>query len=162
LQSAVVENMTISDGSIDSLKLTDQPIKISYNFKIRFDTTDENIVYLNPLVAADVYKENPFKAAERKYPVEMPSTIDKTYVLNMEIPAGYAVEEMPKSARVIFNSDEGFFEYMIQKDSSSIQLRTRIKMLQADYKPVDYSVLRDFYGFIVKKENEQIVLKRKK
>jgi hypothetical protein len=161
LQSASSENLAISNGIIDSLKLPDDPVKISYDFKVRFDTTDENILYLNPLVAADVYKDNPFKAAERKYPVEMPYVVDRTYVLNMDIPAGYTVDEMPKSARVLFNSNEGFFEYLIQKDSSSIQLRTRIKLLRADYKAEDYSVLRDFYAFIVKKENEQIVLKKK-
>lgn len=162
LQSAAVENMAISDGAIDSLKSPDDPVKISYNFKVRFDTTDENILYLNPLMAADVYKENPFKSAARKYPVEMPYVTDRTYVLNMEIPAGYTVEEVPKSARVLFNSDEGFFEYLIQKDSSTVQLRTRLKLSRADYKPEDYAVLRDFYAFIVKKENEQIVLKKKK
>jgi hypothetical protein len=48
-------------------------------------------------------RENPFKAAERKYPVEMPYVRDDMYILNMQIPDGYEVDELPKSARVALN-----------------------------------------------------------
>jgi Domain of Unknown Function with PDB structure (DUF3857)/Transglutaminase-like superfamily/Domain of Unknown Function with PDB structure (DUF3858) len=161
IQSAYMGGMAISDGAIDSLKLPEEPVKISYTIKFRPDST-EDILYFTPLVPTETYKANPFKAADRKYPVEMPYAIDETYVLNMDIPAGYTIEEIPKSAKVLFNTDQGFFEYLIQKDSTSIQFRSRLKLLQADYKPEDYAVLRDFFGFIVKKEGEQIVFKKKK
>jgi hypothetical protein len=34
-------------------------------------------------------------------------------------------------------------------------------MNKAWFAPEEYSSLRDFFGFVVKKENEQIVLKKK-
>lgn len=160
IQSAYPGGMTVSDGAIDSLKLPDEPIKISYTIKFKPDST-EDILYFTPLAPTEVYKANPFKAAERKYPVEMPYALDETYIFNMDIPAGYTVEEMPKSVKVLFNANEGFFEYLIQKDENSIQLRSRIKLAEADFKPEDYAVLRDFFGFIVKKQSEQIVFKKK-
>jgi len=79
-------------------------------------------VECNPMLD-EGYKENPFKAAERRYPVEMPYGFDETYILNMEIPEGYAVDELPKSTKVTFNEDEGFFEYLIAKDDNGIQFR---------------------------------------
>jgi hypothetical protein len=108
------------------------------------------------------FKENPFKATERKYPVEMPYPLDKTYILNMEIPNGYIAEETPKSAKVAFNEGEGFFEYLVQKDESRIQLRSHIKMKHAIFSNEDYNVLRDFFAYIVKKQSEQIVFRKKK
>jgi Domain of Unknown Function with PDB structure (DUF3858) len=93
--------------------------------------------------------------------VEMPYTMDESYMLNMEIPKGYTVEEVPKSARVLFNEDEGFFEYLVQKSEDAIMLRTRIKLNKATFTPEDYEGLREFFAFVVKKENEQIVLKKK-
>ena len=107
------------------------------------------------------YKENPFTAAERQYPVEMPYAMDETYLLNMEIPKGYTVEEVPKSAKVAFNEDEGFFEYIVQKSDDVVMLRSRIKLNKATFAPEDYEGLRAFFGFVVKKQNEQIVLKKK-
>ena len=65
-------------------------------------------------------------------------------------------------AKVLFNDDEGFFEYLIAKDDEHIQFRSRVKLAKANYKPEDYSVLRDFFAFIVKKQSEQIVFKKKK
>jgi hypothetical protein len=88
--------------------------------------------------------------------------MDETYVLNMEIPNGYVVDEMPKSARVSLNGTEGSFEYIIAKDDASIQMRSRIRLNKATFEPDDYSTLRDFFAFIVKQQSEQIVFKKKK
>ena len=92
----------------------------------------------------------------------MPHALDETYIFNMEVPEGYAIDEVPKSTKVLFNDDEGYFEYLVDKSESLIQMRTRVKLNKANFKPEDYSVLRDFFGFIVKKESEQIVFKKKK
>jgi len=117
------------------------------------------MLYFNPFFG-DVLRENPFHAADRKYPVEMTHTTDDLYLLNLEIPAGYVVEELPKSARVAFNGDQGQFEYMVAKQDNLIQMRCHIKLNRANFPADDYASLRDFYGYIVKKENEQIVLKK--
>lgn len=151
--------MDVSEAAIDSLKVPDMPALIHYEFAIK-PSADDNIIYFNPMMS-EGYKENPFTSADRKYPVEMPFASDETYVLNMEIPKGYVVDEIPKSAKVAFNGDEGFFEYLIQKTDDNIQLRTRIKLDKATFAPEDYNGLRDFFSFIVKKQNEQIVLKKK-
>jgi hypothetical protein len=90
----------------------------------------------------------------------MPYARAETYLLNMEIPEGYTVEELPKSSRVDYNGDEGLFEYLVVKNPSFIQLRSTIKLNKATFFPEDYQTLRDFFGYIVKKHSEQIVLKK--
>jgi len=152
-------DLKVSEFGIDSLKKPDMPVSVHYDFAFK-PSAEDNIIYFNPLMS-EGYKENPFKSADRKYPVEMPYTIDETYLLSMEIPKGYMVEEMPKSAKVAFNEDEGFFEYLVQKSDDGIQLRTRVKLNKATFLPEDYNGLREFFAFIVKKQNEQIVLKKK-
>ncbi len=92
----------------------------------------------------------------------MPYCIDDIYILDMEIPAGYKVEEIPKSAKVLFNEGEGFFEYLISKSENGVQLRSRIVMKRANFAADEYNSLRDFFGYVVKKHSEQIVLKKKK
>jgi hypothetical protein len=159
LQTSFNTELDLENPGIDSLSKLEEPVRIHYDFNLKSgDAAD--MIYFNPMLT-ETYPENPFKAAERKYPVEMPYKIDETYVLNMEIPNGYQVEEMPKSARVMFNEKEGMFEYLIQKDATSIQLRSRIKLNKTVFEPDDYNSLRDFYGYIVKKQSEQIVFKKK-
>ena len=159
-QSAYSSDAVVSNLELDSVKLPDQPLSIAYDIQLAYDTTAD-IYYFNPMLS-EGYKENPFKAAERVYPVEMPYAMDESFTMSMEIPAGYTVDEMPKSAKVLFNTDEGFFEYLIGKDDHQIQFRSRLKLKKANYKPEDYETLRDFFGYVVKKESEQIVFKKKK
>ena len=158
IATAFPDNVKCANQSIDSLKLLDMPVKVSYDLKI--ENTGEDLYYFNPMLG-DQQKNNPFSAAERSYPVNMPYCMDDTYVLNMEVPAGYVVDELPKSARVKLNDDEGIFEYIIAKSGDRIQLRARVKLNKATYEPDDYQTLRDFFAFIVKKEEEQIVFKKK-
>jgi hypothetical protein len=151
---------SVENFEIDSLKRPDDPLQVVYDLRIVPDPGSD-IFYFNPMMG-EGYKENPFKAAERKYPVEMPYAMDETYSLTMDVPDGYVVDELPKSAKVLFNDTEGFFEYLIAKNDAGIQLRSRIKLNKANFKPEDYATLRDFFGYVVKKQSEQIVFKKKK
>jgi Domain of Unknown Function with PDB structure (DUF3858)/Domain of Unknown Function with PDB structure (DUF3857) len=159
IQTSVGEDADISNGSIDSLTKLEDPVKVRYEFVLK-QKADPSVIYLNPILAG-AWRENPFQAAERKYPVEMPYTRDETYVFSMDIPTGYVVDEMPKSAKVAFNVDQGYFEYLLAQQGDKIQMRCRVRLNKALFPAEDYSSLRDFFSFIVKKENEQIVLKKK-
>jgi hypothetical protein len=146
--------------SIDSLTNYDYPVAVKYGMEL--NGAKEDILYLNPLFG-EAYKDNPFKSAERYYPVEMPYTFDETFLLTMEIPAGYEVDEMPK--QIIAKLDEqqsAYFEYRISQSGNTISLRSRIKVNRTLFLPEEYVNLREFFNLIVKKQNEQIVFKKKK
>ena len=124
LKALFPEDILLGNIQVDSLLLPEKPVSVKFDFKLpSFDNAD--IVYFNPLLG-EALKENPFYAAERVYPVEMPYTTDNLYNLNMEIPTGYRVDELPKSARVKLNDTEGLFEYLISADAGSIQMRCRL------------------------------------
>jgi hypothetical protein len=145
---------------IDSLKDYDLPLTVRYKFTLPGHA--EDILYLNPLFG-EAKRENPFKSAERYYPVEMPYTMDETYVATIFVPAGYTVEELPKQLKVRLNEkNEGMFEYAIAQSGDIISLRSRIKLNRANFMAEEYEMLREFFNLIVKKHSEQIVLKKKK
>ena len=158
IQTAYGEDADIHHTHLDSLDKKEEPVTVRYEFNLK-QASGSPMIYFNPFFGEGL-RENPFRAADRKYPVEMNHVTDDLYLLNLEIPAGYAVEELPKSAKVAFNGDQGSFEYLIAKLDNTIQLRCRLKLDRASFPPDDYASLRDFYAFIVKKESEQIVLKK--
>lgn len=146
----------ITNEALDSLNNPDENISVGYDFSTKFD---EDIIYYNPLMG-EAYKTNPFTALTRNYPVEMPFKIDELIVLNMEIPSGYKIDELPKSVRLNLNETEGVFEYIVKSDSKMIQLKCSIQLNKANFEPEDYETLRDFFAYIVKKESEQFVFKK--
>lgn len=149
----------IENIKYENEKVNELPITISYTLNV---STPQNaaIIYINPMMN-EGYKENLFTALERKYPVEMPFQEDEIYLFHMEVPEGYVVDDMPKSAKVSLNDEEGFFEYLIEKTDKEINLRSRIKLKKANFLPEDYASLRNFFDHIVKKHAEQIVFKKK-
>jgi hypothetical protein len=158
LQKSYGADVKTESGKIDSLQVYEAPVKVEYKFAM--DPGNEDILYINPLFG-EAQKENPFKSAERSYPVEMPYAKDETYVATIYVPEGYEVEEMPKQLRVKLNEqNEGMFEYAIEKHNNIISLRSRVKLERTFYSPDEYEILREFFNLIVKKQGEQIVLKK--
>jgi transglutaminase-like putative cysteine protease len=150
----------ISNSRIDSLEKYDQPLQLNYDVKLNFG--NEDIIYLNPMFG-EGYKENPFKSATRTYPVEMPYVFDEMFVLRMDVPPGYEVDELPKSIKVNFDEEgKSFFEYLFSYSSGVISFRSRIKLTRSYYLPEEYEILREFFNLIVSKQSEQIVFKKRK
>ena len=160
LQTELGSAIRISNPAIDSLSLYDEPVSLA--FDIKMESEKEEILYINPMMG-EGYKDNIFKSANRLYAVEMPYAIDEAYVLKMEVPKGYFLEELPKSIKMNYD-DEGksFFEYIISEKNGVIMLRSRVKITRTFFTPDEYEVLREFFAQIVNKHNEQIVFKKKK
>lgn len=153
-------DVEMQEMGIDSLSAEQSENPVSVHYDVNFEP-EGDVYYFNPMLN-NAITENPFAATERVCPVEMPYCTDDTYIINMEIPEGYEIDELPKPARVSLNETEGMFEYLIESDEGHIQLRCRLKLNKANFFPEDYKTLRDFYAFVVEKENEQIVFKKKK
>ena len=77
------EDVTIKSGTIDSLKGYNDPVAISYDVDIKLK--NDELIYFDPMLAEQI-KENPFKAQNRIYPVELPYASNAIYNLDMEIP----------------------------------------------------------------------------
>jgi hypothetical protein len=150
----------ISNFAIDSLDNYEEVVGIKYDFDVKEEKAD--IIYLNPMFG-EAQKENPFKSAVRSYPVEMPFAFDETYSLQLEVPMGYVVDELPQSLVVKLNEqNEGMFEYRISQSGDNIAFRSRVRISRTYFQPEEYEMLREFFNLVVKKHAEQIVFKKKK
>ena len=153
------QEVILTNTRIDSLGKYDEPVGVYFDFEIASEK--EDIIYFNPMLGEGI-KENPFKSAERLYPVEMPYNSQKTYILQMKVPEGYEVAEMPKQVVVKLNEEgDALFEYRISQSGGNISMRTGLNFKRTYFLPEEYEMLREFYNLIVKKHGEQIVFKKK-
>jgi hypothetical protein len=149
----------LTDRGVDSLKRYDLPVTVHYS--LGFPIGDEDRIYFNPMMGEGI-KENLFSAAERHYPIEMPFKVDELFVMRMEIPKGYEIEEMPKPARVLLGDGDGSYEYLFQADDASVQFRSRLVLKRTFFLADAYQPLRTFFAAVMKKQGEVIVFKKKK
>ena len=146
----------MQEHGFDSLAQPDAPLGMHYDMSYHFTS---KTVYFYPIMHERI-ANNPLPNPERHYPVEMPFRLDNSYVLRMEIPKGYVVEELPKSARYSLEDGGGYYEYLIESDGKAINFRMRLRLNRTNYPVSDYKALRDFYSLIIEKEKEQMVFKK--
>ena len=159
IRTGSAAEITISDLEFDSLKVPDKPLAINFYCHLAAVGAAEKLYFIPTLV--DRMTENPFKDDIRTYPVEMPYKQDVNFILTMDVPNGYVVEELPKSEKISMTAG-GYFEYVLSQDGDQVHFRTRLRLMKANYEALEYPILRQFFASVVEKENEQIVFKKKK
>ncbi len=122
-------------------------------------TMNDNLIYLNPMIFLHVEK-SPFTQAERKLPVELPYTEQVTLSVSIDIPEGYAVDEVPKPLTVKTEDGSGKCRYNIQAQGNRVMLIYTFSYDKLTYAAQEYQGLKAFWEAIVEKNNEMLVLKK--
>jgi Domain of Unknown Function with PDB structure (DUF3857) len=119
-----------------------------------------NRIYFSPMLGEGEEK-NPFKALERKYPVDFGVPQEETYIATFSIPEGYIVEDMPKPDNISLPNDGGKFTFLCMDENGFLKITSKITLKRAIYSEEEYHSLREFYNRIVGKHAEQVVFKKK-
>ncbi len=135
-------------------------INYSYHFKMdEFSTLVDDEIYFQPLLFLQT-TDNPFKIDERKFPVDLGNTINENCMIDITIPEGYIVTNLPENISLALPENIGEFNFSIVNISNKIQLRVSEKWNQPFIDVVSYPIIKEFIKKIIEKENEQIVLKK--
>jgi len=152
------------DLKIDSLSIENQD-DLSKPFKTNIYCTipdavqaSGDFIYISPVL--DAYTENPFKLEKREYPIDMTYGFKDQYILNLTIPEGYVIDELPEAVNLSLPNKGGKFQFFISQKGNTIQLVNKISISQLHYDPEEYLVIKNFFDIIVEKHSEQIVLKK--
>lgn len=147
---------------VDSFKLEDkQQMSIMLNEKLFFTKENENsgeFIYLNPMIFMHL-AENEFLNPERKLPVEFPYSTSYIVNCNITLPENFQVVEMPKSVKMVLN-DKCKCVYMVQQNANTITLSYKFDMHQILFPVDNYKDIREFFGQVVTKNHEMLVLKK--
>ena len=133
-------------------------VSLSYDFEKETDSSDR--IYVNPFLRP-FHAEKDFQKEERKLPVDFPYPENLQYTFNLDIPEGYAVEEMPKDASLSCPPVKGRIQFKAQEIQNRITLVYRFTMDTTMVLPEDYADLRLFWETAAGIEKSTIVLKKK-
>jgi len=133
----------------------------SYDFIKKSITLNEDVLSFNPLLFTAM-TTNAMKAETRKLPVEFTFPYEHQINVNLTIPQGWVLDEMPQSEKIIFENGEIEMVYIAKQSLNGVQIQCTFKQnivfIPADY----YKSLRDFWYKMFNKQNEMITIKRSK
>lgn len=149
-----------TDFSYTNLDSIYYPVGKNYQVILQDETEpDAEIIYFNPILV-DRITNNPFTSPTREYPVDFGVSSSEIYQLNLIIPEGYKVEELPQSKSFALGEKGGSFIYKIMQTDNIVSFSMRLNIDKTLFLPDEYKFLQEFFNIIVAKESEQIVLKK--
>ncbi|MET4106965.1 DUF3857 domain-containing protein [Hymenobacter sp. UYP22] len=137
-----------------------RPLTLDYEFATAGAEAPVGTIYLSPLHDFGTEK-NPFLHEERRFPVDFGANMDETVLVNLTLPAGYELEEIPKPMAVELPEGGGRFTYAVQPGSGTVQIMSRMSLTRPVYQAEEYAYLREFFSRMMTKQNERLVLKKK-
>jgi hypothetical protein len=151
-------NIEIEDFKIVNQEILNKPIIRNVKFSSE-DLVEAigNKLYIEPSLFL-TKRINPFKLVERKFPVDFATIWKDINKVTIQIPKGYALETLPEPLAIALPNNMGVFKYQVMQSGNKIKTISSLEFNTSMIPPQYYNFLKDFYGKIVKKESEKIVL----
>jgi hypothetical protein len=114
-------------------------------------------LYIEPLLFLSEHK-NPFKLDDRKFPVDFATPWKDRNTVSIQIPDGYKLESLPAPLAIGLPDGLGVFKYKVSQQGNKINTMSILQFNEGVIGAQYYATLKDFYGQVVKKESQKIVL----
>ncbi|ARV15334.1 DUF3857 domain-containing protein [Polaribacter sp. SA4-12] len=114
-------------------------------------------IYIEPLLFLSEHN-NPFKLEDRKFPVDFATPWKDRNTVSIQIPEGYKVESLPESLAIGLPDGLGVFKFRVMQQGNKISTISILQFNEGVISAQYYASLKDFYGQMVKKQSEKIVL----
>ena len=148
----------INEYSLQNEKEINLPVIETYSFV--GNNLSESIggkIYVNPLLFL-TRKQNPFKQENREYPVDYGFPFQDKYAVNIQIPDGYQVENLPQPMTLTMNGNVGVFRYLTKLVGNTVQVSVSNQINSSTVLSEDYAALKSYYQKMIEKQNEKIIL----
>jgi hypothetical protein len=152
---------------IKSIKFTDvatlsEPLNAVISLRMKeVATVGQDKIYFNPMFDLR-HEKNPFQSSSRKFPIDFATPLTELYTIQIILPDGYIIEELPKSFRLVLPEDAGSFNYLVNsQDSNVILLMNKQFIKKAVFFAEEYQHIKSYYEYISQKGAQQVILKKK-
>lgn len=152
--------ISISQCKIEGHRSFSPSVTEVINFTKQGDVTDDHI-YINPFTELPI-TSNPFTEKERLLPVEFPCRNTFNAYVQLTLPEGWQLEEMPKSVNVSTpdKSASGRINYGIT-DDKTITINFQFRLGNVYYDHQQYDMLCQLFDLFASRGKDMLVIKKK-
>ncbi len=152
----------ILKSDVKNLDNNELPLSEEYEIEMNaYEKPDEDRFSFNPFFM-DRITENPFKLADRTYPVDWGAPSETKIMLRLNFPAQYEVISKPTSVGLSLPLKGGRYISQSSVDGNEFSF-TELKQLDKSvYEPEEYPYLKELFNKIVQTERTNITFKKKK
>ena len=154
------------DGEIKGYEignLQDLEKPLSRKLDLEFHPYDQQTAssFLFDPFLVDKYSENPFKSAERLYPVDFAVPFERSSVLTLEYPADLEIENLPEKVRLALPNAGGRFLCEAVVLGNKLSMSSSLAISKTVYSSDEYHYLKELFNRILQTQNVELIFKRK-
>lgn len=147
---------------VDSVSITNDRLDQSFDFTADFSSSKfegDDLIYFNPMLLGRI-DASPFTNTKRTFPVDYSYSFTESIIMNIQVPDGWQVDEVPESVLYRLPEQSGEFRRIIRVNGNMISFNYRFQIGKTRFMPDEYVHLKEFYDQIVEKLSQNIVLKK--
>ncbi|OQX78501.1 MAG: hypothetical protein B6D64_06515 [Bacteroidetes bacterium 4484_276] len=151
-------DIEIIDAKITGIEDVYGPVKEEYEVRITNHAQSiGNTVYLT-MTLLEKIEDNPFKAEERRYPIDLNYPVLHRGVVKISLPEYFIVEEIPEQVHLLLPNNDATFTFSISNINNTIMLNYKLAVNKELFLETEYGDLKAFYNEVVNKESEPIII----
>ncbi|HLO60383.1 MAG TPA: hypothetical protein VK179_16650 [Bacteroidales bacterium] len=153
--------LIINSFSFENLDSLQKPVQEIYDMSITgFADIIGDMISVSPMLFEKL-TSNPFKMEKRKYPIDYGHQIKKRFIINLTLPDGYEVSEIPSPLALSLPSKSARFTYNTIVNNNTVQMICNFEIAKIIFTESEYDLVKEFYNQVIAKEAEVIMLKKK-
>ena len=156
------ESYSIDFSDINSAVLSngDFESKMKFSSNNLIDNVGKKKIF-NPLLFLHQSSNGFDETEERKYMINFVSPYVRTKKVEIEIPEGYTVADLPKSKKIITDDKEISYSYIVENKDNKITVTSEVKIASADYPKEYYPAFKQIWKVISDSESQVMSLIKK-
>ncbi len=157
-----LKKIKITKSDIKNIDSLDKPLIETYDIEIdAFSNMDNPRHSFNPFFI-DHVAENPFKLAERSYPVDRGAMSDDKYLLTLHLPADYSIETVPQNVALAMPLQGGRFLVNYNNNADGVSVSNLTQFSKSVYSPGEYPYLKEMLNKVIQAETAEITIRKNK
>ncbi len=147
-----INSAVLSNGDFES--------KMKFSSNNLIDNVGKKKIF-NPLLFLNQSSNDFNDTEERKYMINFVSPYTRTKKVEIEIPEGYTVADLPKSKKITTDDKEISYSYVVENKDNKITVTSEVKIASADYPKEYYPAFKQIWKVISDSESQVMSLIKK-
>lgn len=152
--------MNVTAYSIEHAQEETLPLVLKMEVELDAVGPAQGDFLFNPFIR-DRWVANPFKSSERLYPVDFGIPIEEVVVLNLELPDGYEIADIPPKLGLALPDAGGRYVFNVQQNGKLLTISSSLLIGKTVFSSNEYHYLKELFDRVVATQQTHLLFKKK-
>lgn len=160
MEESIEGDFEITQYELHKQRSSEKMVSERFSFEMG-DILDDEMVYFNPFFIR-FFEENPFSEEERNYPIDFGYPVTYKYLINIVLPEGYKVHELPQKVAVALGESRAatlLFDH--NQTTGNLSFSFELSLNGSYFEASDYTFLKDLFKQVTNVQKNTLVALKK-